>query len=148
MRIWQYNISIHFTPSSQRAPAHGASAAPRRKCSVIDNLFSHLPDTPPAQEQFQTLLQQPGLCIERIVSFGHASPPDFWYQQPQAEWVLLLSGSASLRFADETQARQLRPGDFVQIAAQRRHRVDATASDQASVWLAIHYPADNNGEPQ
>ncbi|MGL5987834.1 MAG: cupin domain-containing protein [Burkholderiales bacterium] len=106
---------------------------------MINNLFSQLPAQPPEQEQFLTLLQQPGLHIERIVSFGHASPADFWYQQPQAEWVLLLSGSAQLRFADDAQARSLQPGDFVQIAAQRRHRVDATASDQASVWLAIHY---------
>ena len=106
---------------------------------MINNLFSQLPAQPPEQEQFQTLLQQPGLHIERIVSFGHASPADFWYQQPQAEWVLLLSGSAQLRFVDEAQAHSLRPGDFVQIAAQRRHRVDATASEQPSVWLAIHY---------
>ena len=106
---------------------------------MIDNMFSQLPAEPPEQELFQTLLQRPGIHIERIVSFGHASPADFWYQQPQAEWVLLLSGSAQLRFADDAQVRSLQPGDFVQIAAQRRHRVDATASDQASVWLAIHY---------
>ena len=79
---------------------------------------------------------------------AHASPPDFWYQQTQDEWVLLLSGSAQLRFADEAQARTLQPGDFVEIAAQRRHRVDATASGQASVWLAIHYPAENSGAAQ
>lgn len=115
---------------------------------MIDNMFSQLPAQPPEQEWFQTLLQRPGIHIERIVSFGHASPPDFWYQQTQDEWVLLLSGSAQLRFADEAQARTLQPGDFVEIAAQRRHRVDATASGQASVWLAIHYPAENSGAAQ
>lgn len=109
--------------------------------TVLSNLFHELPPTPPAEEQLQTLLLRPGLKIERIVSFGHASPADFWYQQEQDEWVLLLSGSAQLRFADESEPRTLAPGDFVEIAAQRRHRVDATAADQPTVWLALFYPA-------
>jgi hypothetical protein len=28
--------------------------------------------------------------IERIISHGHASPADFWYDQPQHEWVIVL----------------------------------------------------------
>lgn len=108
---------------------------------MLSNLFHDLPPTPPAEEQLQTLLQRPGLKIERIVSFGHASPADFWYQQEQDEWVLLLSGSAQLRFVDEAEPRTLLPGDFVEIVAQRRHRVDATDSKQPTVWLALFYPA-------
>lgn len=108
---------------------------------MLSNLFHDLPPTPPAEEQLQTLMQRPGLKVERIVSFGHASPADFWYQQQQHEWVLLLSGSAQLRFADEVEPRTLLPGDFVEIVAQRRHRVDATASAQPTVWLALFYPA-------
>ena len=41
----------------------------------MSNLFTDLPATPAAQELFATLLQRPGLRIERIVSFGQASPP-------------------------------------------------------------------------
>jgi len=48
-------------------------------------------------------------------------------------------GAARLRFADETEARELRPGDFVDIAPHRRHRVDWTDPEQPTVWLAIHY---------
>lgn len=105
----------------------------------MSNLFANLPAARPGEEIFETLLQQAGLQIERIVSFGHASPAGFWYDQPQAEWVVLLQGSAHLRFEDETQARNLRPGDWVNIAPHRRHRVESTSADQPCVWLAIHY---------
>lgn len=88
-------------------------------------------------EQFVELLSRPGLRIERIVSTGQASPPGFWYDQPQGEWVLLLQGEASLAFEDEPAPRRLEAGDFVDIAPHRRHRVESTATP--TVWLAVHY---------
>lgn len=90
-------------------------------------------------EQFSELLTRPGLRIERIVSTGQCSPPDFWYDQDDGEWVMLLQGEAKLRFADEAAARHLRAGDHLDIAAHRRHRVDWTAADQETVWLAVFY---------
>ncbi|WP_336488467.1 cupin [Methylobacterium nigriterrae] len=92
-----------------------------------------------AEEQVRELLGAPGLRIERIVSTGQASPPGFFYDQPRAEWVVLLSGSASLLFADEPGPRHLTPGDYVLIAPHRRHRVEATCPDGPSVWLAVHF---------
>lgn len=105
------------------------------------NLFAGLGESGAAAggERFETLLAAHGLRIERIVSTGQASPPDFWYDEEVAEWVVLLSGSARLRFADEAEARDLFPGDWVHIAPHRRHRVEATAADSASVWLAVHF---------
>jgi len=88
------------------------------------NLLSPLPDAE-AAERVDALLTRPGLRIERIVSRGQASPPGFWYDQTEAEWVV-LAGTARLRFADETEVRVLRPGDWVDIAPHRRHRVDWT----------------------
>ena len=107
----------------------------------MDNIFAGIPSSTATAEEFSQLLQRPGLRIERIVSTGHCSPPDFWYEQADGEWVLLIEGAARLRFADENAARQLKPGDFVDIAPQRRHRVDWTAPDQPTIWLAIHYSA-------
>ena len=95
-----------------------------------------LPDAR-AGEVTDTLLDVPGLRIERIVSRGQASPPGFWYDQAEAEFVLLLAGAARLRFADEEADRLLGPGDWVEIAAHRRHRVEWTDPDQATVWLAV-----------
>ena len=108
---------------------------------MSDNLFAGLSRSTLEKEQFLELLAHPGLRIERIVSTGQASPPDFWYDQPEGEWVLLVQGEARLRFADEAEARRLVPGDFVDIAAHRRHRVEWTQAEPPTIWLAIHYPA-------
>ena len=91
-----------------------------------------------ADERFDALLRLPGLRIERIVSTGQAGADGVWYDQPQTEWVALLSGSAMLRFEDEVEPRLLRPGDWMTIAPHRRHRVEATAAQTPSVWLAVH----------
>lgn len=105
----------------------------------MDNLFANLPRSTLKNEDFFELLKRPGLRLERIVSTGQCSPPDFWYDQPEGEWVLLLQGEARLRFADETASRHLKAGDFLDIAAHRRHRVEWTTFDETTVWLAVHY---------
>ena len=109
---------------------------------MAGNLLAGLPDlpmAPEAVERLETLLARPGLRIERIVSTGQASPPGFWYDQDDAEWVLLVSGEAALRFEDETETRRLRAGDWLHIAPHRRHRVESTAADTPTVWLAVHF---------
>jgi cupin 2 domain-containing protein len=108
----------------------------------MNSILSDLPVASIADEHFDTLLSRPDLRIERIVSTGQCSPEGFWYDQSDGEWVLLVQGEARLRFADETEARHLRPGDFVDIAPHRHHRVDWTPSGQTTLWLAIHYAAD------
>lgn len=109
---------------------------------MAGNLFSDLPRAAEPAERVEPLLAQRGLRVERIVSSGQASPPGFWYEQPEAEWVLLVSGEALLRFEDESEARRLRPGDWLLIEPLRRHRVDWTATDAPTVWLAVHYLKD------
>ena len=88
-------------------------------------------------ERADRLLDAGDVRIERIVSQGHASAEGFWYDQPQAEWVTLLSGEAILRFEGET-PRILRPGDWLLIPAHARHRVDWTSDTQPTIWLAVH----------
>lgn len=105
---------------------------------MIANLFDQL-SAATTQEEFTDLLSRPGLRIERIVSTGQCSPPDFWYDQAEGEWVLVVQGEARLRFADEAEARHLKAGDFIDIAPHRKHRVDWTAPGQSTVWLAVHY---------
>lgn len=102
------------------------------------NLLRDLPDAS-AAEISEALASRPGLRIERIVSLGQASPPGFWYDQHETEWVVLLAGAARLRFADEPQLRDLGAGDWVEIAAHRRHRVEWTDPGQPTVWLAVFY---------
>jgi cupin 2 domain-containing protein len=104
------------------------------------NLFAPLPDARTA-EIIDALLTRPGIRIERIVSQGQASPPDFWYDQDEGEWIVLLSGGARLRFADESDARALSPGDCLDIAPHRRHRVEWTDPATPTIWLAVFYCA-------
>ena len=102
------------------------------------NLLRDLPDAQ-AREVAEAIVARPGLRIERIVSQGQASPPGFWYDQAEAEWVLLLAGAARLRFSDEDGDRMLGPGDWVHIAAHRRHRVQWTDPTTPTVWLAVFH---------
>lgn len=102
------------------------------------NLFADIPACL-GREDVATLLSAPGLRIERIVSRGHASAPDDWYDQAQAEWVIVLAGAASLIFADDAAPLRMQAGDHVHIPAHRRHRVEWTDPAQPTVWLAVHY---------
>ena len=102
------------------------------------NLLRELPDAG-AAEVAEHVLAAPGVRIERIVSQGQCSPPGFWYDQPEAEWVLLLAGRARLHFADEDVPRSLTAGDWLAIAAHRRHRVEWTDPTQPTIWLAVFH---------
>jgi cupin 2 domain-containing protein len=104
------------------------------------NLFADISMVSAAEgEEFAPLLARPGLKIERIVSRGQASAPGFWYDQQDNEWVIVLKGSAGLRFEDEAAARTLGAGDYVFIPARRRHRVEWTSLTEPAVWLAVHF---------
>jgi cupin 2 domain-containing protein len=117
------------------------NAVTRRNAMVVaGNLFAQIPQRL-AEEQFTVLAEFPGGRIERIISTGQASPPGFWYDQEQTEWVVLLRGSAGLLFEGEDAPRILRPGDYVEIPARRRHRVEWTDATQPTVWLAVHVNA-------
>lgn len=137
-------------PRRQRKPCWSFSSngyanrcARRARCDAnqtvsitVTNLFDDLPAAMPA-EVVEPLLSAGRLRIERIVSCGQSSPPDFWYDQAQPEWVLLLQGAARLEFEDRVV--ELKPGDFVNIPAHCRHRVHWTTPDERTIWLAIHY---------
>lgn len=103
-----------------------------------ENLFHNLPPNLP-EELIETLIQTPNITIERIVSHGHSSPADEWYDQTQHEWVLLLQGSAELLFADNNETIRLSPGDYLHIDAHRKHRVQSTTPEKPTIWLAIFY---------
>ncbi len=92
------------------------------------------------QEVVSSLLDTSNLKIERIVSLGQRSPPGFWYDQPWAEWVVVLAGSAGLCFEGDPGVRVLSSGDYVLIPARLKHRVEWTSQDHATVWLAVRYP--------
>lgn len=104
---------------------------------TIRNIFTQIPQSLP-DELTEVLLTHDDLRIERIVSRGHTSPPGFWYEQEEHEWILLLSGAARLAY-DSGDTVALKPGDHLLIPAHCRHRVEWTQPDQDTIWLAIFY---------
>ncbi len=100
------------------------------------NLLANLPRGN-AGETFETLIETPGARIERIVSNGQASPPGFWYDQDRTEWVVVIAGAAGLTIEGAPRTRTLRAGDFIELPAHVRHRVEWT--ETPTVWLAVHF---------
>ncbi|MEM7135142.1 MAG: cupin domain-containing protein [Myxococcota bacterium] len=107
----------------------------------VDHLLHHVPTRLDA-EGVDEILRLPGVRIERIVSTGHRSPDGFWYDQDEHEWVLILRGTAALRYPSEADLTELGPGDAVFIPAHTRHRVEWTSPDEPTVWLAVFLRQD------
>jgi cupin 2 domain-containing protein len=100
------------------------------------NIFADLPQHLP-KELVQTILTAAQVRIERIISHGHASAKGFWYDQDQHEWVIVLKGAARLQFEDKIV--EMGPGDYINIPAHRKHRVEWTTPDEPTIWLGVRY---------
>ena len=85
-----------FRPLGRRRPA-GCFGRPTM-FPTAHALLHALPDARLA-EVFDTPAAAGPVRIERIVSHGQASPEGFWYDQAQAEWVMVVQ-AARLAFAD------------------------------------------------
>ena len=101
------------------------------------NLLAELP-TNLGHEAVEDIIRTEHVRIERIVSRGHSTPKGEWYDQEEHEWVMVLAGCGTLRFEDGS-TLELGPGDYANIPAHCRHRVESTTLDRATVWLAAFY---------
>ena len=107
------------------------------KAAAVENLFDAIPNEIP-EELIATLYCGGNLRIQRIVSQGQASPPGFWYDQEESEWIIVLEGSAAVQFEGE-EPIELRRGSYLNILAHVKHRVAWTDPNEKTVWLAVHY---------
>ena len=103
------------------------------------HLFENLP-VDLEEELSTTLVAKDSLRIERIVSTGQSSPPGFWYDQDDEEWVVVLRGRAALEIDGQDQLCEMGPGDWIHLPAHQKHRVAWTSGDEPTVWLAVHFP--------
>ena len=103
----------------------------------MKNIFDAIPESL-ADEKFEQLVESGRVRIERIISKGHKSPESGWYDQEQNEWVIVLRGEAILSFEDGSSV-SLKEGDFLNIEAHRKHKVERTAPEVETIWLAVHY---------
>ncbi|MGQ9798950.1 MAG: cupin domain-containing protein [Ignavibacterium sp.] len=101
------------------------------------NFFSNIPENL-SEEIIETILTHNNIRIERIISKGQSSPEDFWYDQTENEWILVLAGKAMIKFEEET-IITLHKGDYLLIPANQKHRVEWTDPEQHTIWLAIFF---------
>ena len=101
---------------------------------TLRNIFAEIGGAAEA-EQLLTLFENGDVRVERIVSHAHSSPPDFWYDQSEDEWVIVMRGNATLEF-EGAELVEMRTGDYLTIPAHVRHRVART--DDETIWLAVH----------
>ena len=101
------------------------------------NFFSNIPKNL-TDEIIETILTNKNIRIERIISKGQSSPEDFWYDQTENEWILVLEGKAIIKFEDES-IITLHKGDYLLIPANKKHRVEWTDPKQHTIWLSIFF---------
>ncbi len=99
------------------------------------NIYANIPASA-RDEITEILAQSKSVRIERIISTGQTSPEGFFYDQEENEFVIVLKGKAVISFEDGT-STELSEGDFFNIPAHLKHRVDFTSNP--TVWLAVFF---------
>jgi cupin 2 domain-containing protein len=100
------------------------------------NIYAKVPAAK-NKEMFRTLARRKGLLIERIVSFGQATPKNSWLKEPRDEWVIVLKGEGKLRFQKGDHSVTLKEGDYILIPGRTAHRVEWTHPRKKTIWLAV-----------
>ncbi len=106
------------------------------KSSILDGININA-----KEEIFSDLVKNKNVRIERIVSTGQTSPKDFWYDQEENEFVLLLDGEAILEFKEDDKVKEVKlyKDDYIDIKAHVKHRVKYTDIKKPTIWLAVFY---------
>jgi len=105
---------------------------------ITSNIYSNIPKEIP-DEVFEVIIRNGPFKLERIVSKGHSTPKGKWYDQDNEEWVILLNGSAGIAIEGKAGIVVLKPGDYINLPAHLKHRVEWTDPSTETVWLALHY---------
>ena len=100
----------------------------------VGNLFANLPELS-RSEQLLSLFENPLVEIQRIISQARSSPPGFWYDQNEDEWVMVVRGEATLEF-EGGELVPMAEGDYVTIPRHVKHRIQQTGPK--TIWLAVH----------
>ena len=99
---------------------------------VVSGRLRPSSDAPAVGERSEQIAQLGGVVVEQILSGAIAAPVD--YGQDHDEWVVLLSGGATLDVGGER--LDLAAGDWVLLPARVQHRLVETVP--GSTWLALH----------
>jgi len=102
-----------------------------------DNVFELLPEDLDT-EVVESIVNSKNVKVERIISKGHTSPAKGWYDQSQAEWVIVLQGEAIIIFENDKEYH-LVVGSYLNIPVRTKHKVKWTKPETETIWLAVHY---------
>ena len=104
----------------------------------IKNIFNDIPSNL-SKEILDEIISTDKIRIERIISKGQTSPENFWYDQEENEWVIVIKGKAKLKIIDEDELIELNEGDYINIPSHKKHRVEWTDPEIETIWLAVFY---------
>ncbi|MFO7524558.1 MAG: cupin domain-containing protein [Ignavibacteriaceae bacterium] len=104
-----------------------------KQSNILGNIPSAIKN-----EISEIILNSKHIRIERIISNGQVSPENFWYDQDENEWVMVLNGKAKLKFEND-EILELETGDYVNIPAHKKHKVIWTNTNEETIWLAVFY---------
>lgn len=98
------------------------------------NIFD-LPSLP-LNDELTTILQENNkIRIERIISTGQTSG---WYDQDEAEFIILVEGIAKLEF-ENNRFIVMKKGDTLLIHPRQLHRVVYTSTHPPCIWVCVFY---------
>ncbi len=101
------------------------------------NLFEHHNIPFLGEEESLPLVSGKSWRVEKIVSNAHVSPPDFWYEQLEAEFAVVLKGFGEIEF-EEGEICKLSAGEWLHIPPGKRHRVKSTSENPLCTWLCFY----------
>jgi cupin 2 domain-containing protein len=104
----------------------------------IKNIFNDIPSNL-SKEILDEIILTDKIRIERIISKGQTSPENFWYDQEENEWVIVIKGKSKLKIIDEDELIELNEGDYINIPSHKKHRVEWTDPEIETIWLAVFY---------
>jgi cupin 2 domain-containing protein len=104
----------------------------------IKNIFNDIPSNL-SKEILDEIILTDKIRIERIISKGQTSPENFWYDQEENEWVIVIKGKSKLKIIDEDELIELNEGDYINIPSHKKHRVEWTDPEIETIRLAVFY---------
>ncbi|MFO0919698.1 MAG: hypothetical protein U0872_15475 [Planctomycetaceae bacterium] len=100
-------------------------------------LFSNLPRNLPAEFSVAYRSNSKVFASKQSCLTATHHPPDSGTTKTSTNEALVLTGAAKLQFPDCV--AELKPGDFINIPAHHRHRVEWTLPEELTIWLAVFY---------
>ncbi len=98
---------------------------------MVENLYD-IDKVVDIGEDVKSILKYKNIVIKRIVSSENLEVCTF--SQEEAEWVLLVEGSAEISMKNRNYI--LKRGDFIFIPKKQEHTI--LKVETGTIWLAIH----------